>query len=250
VSGTAINLGLHSVNEKGSLHYPKVRLHTKEKGKYTRFLAGLQLQIFLDQHEIFWGTWIRIRNIKFLFYFFEFFLWRNFKIMQKSEAISNFYISNVSFWDFESRFRSSFNLWKMLDLDIVWISNFWMYTVLEFQTWFSKLYLPPIGWRFSGFIPDDLIGCSGVRAGEGGQGAAGADRGSTQEGGEACSSLRKWWAHWLQRLDFSSLGLAYVILFKNPRFFPMLLTNAGQKSKNFGLANFFIKVSKYKGSKK
>ena len=24
VSGTAINLGLHSVNEKGSLHYPKV----------------------------------------------------------------------------------------------------------------------------------------------------------------------------------------------------------------------------------
>jgi hypothetical protein len=25
VSGTAINLGLHSVNEKGLLHYPKVK---------------------------------------------------------------------------------------------------------------------------------------------------------------------------------------------------------------------------------
>ncbi len=51
----------------------------------------------------------------------------------------------------------------------------------------------------------------------------------------------------IQRLtsskDFSSLGLAYVILFKNPRF-PMLLTKVGQKSKNFGLANLFIKVLK------
>ena len=27
VSGTAINLGMHSVNEKGSLHYPKVVYH-------------------------------------------------------------------------------------------------------------------------------------------------------------------------------------------------------------------------------
>ena len=26
VSGTAINLGMHSVNEKGSLHYPKVKI--------------------------------------------------------------------------------------------------------------------------------------------------------------------------------------------------------------------------------
>ena len=61
------------------------------------------------------------------------------------------------------------------------------------------------------------------------------------------------WIHKKQNPEanlFSSIGLASVILFKNPRFFPMLLTNAGQKSKNFGLANFFIKVSKYKGSKK
>ena len=30
VSGTAINLGLHSVNEKGSLHYPKVSALARE----------------------------------------------------------------------------------------------------------------------------------------------------------------------------------------------------------------------------
>ena len=30
VSGTAINLGMHSVNEKGSLHYPKVSALARE----------------------------------------------------------------------------------------------------------------------------------------------------------------------------------------------------------------------------
>lgn len=40
VSGTAINLGMHSVNEKGGLHYPKVSALAREakelQGKSTK----------------------------------------------------------------------------------------------------------------------------------------------------------------------------------------------------------------------
>ena len=40
VSGTAINLGMHSVNEKGSLHYPKVVDHGDHSGYHAGDHSG------------------------------------------------------------------------------------------------------------------------------------------------------------------------------------------------------------------
>ena len=69
VSGTAINLGMHSVNEKGSLHYPKVSALAREakelqgktsqkkedlkEEKKTSSTEGTNIKSFINCEELF-----------------------------------------------------------------------------------------------------------------------------------------------------------------------------------------------------
>ena len=71
VSGTAINLGMHSVNEKGSLHYPKVSALAREakelQGKTSQKKEELKEEKKTSSTEGELNTTIIINNCEALF---------------------------------------------------------------------------------------------------------------------------------------------------------------------------------------